>query len=155
MSKAAPAIIAPIIAGLMFAAMGTTRGLDFDYSSAPEERQQRFLEGVARDFERNSRSTFGKSAIIEHISADAQTDAITIEARFKDALVEMATDDQIAELQDFIYARNCGYFTEESLFGKGITLKVRMKRPGGKALASVNADDEGCANFNSPAQSSG
>lgn len=144
MNKAAPAIIAPIIGGLMFAAMGTTQGIGFDYKSASEERQQKYLDGIASGFERGFNATAGGAAIIERIDASADRDTISVEVRFTKKEVEKATADQIEDFRQFTYNRNCGYFAENALFEKGITLKMRMKRPSGAVLTNFTVNEDSC-----------
>jgi len=144
MNKAAPAIIAPIIGGLMFAAMGATQGVGFDYKSAPEERQQKYLEGIAKGFEKGFNATAGGAAVIERISANADHDMISVEVRFTKKEVEKATADQIEDFRQFTYKRNCGYFADNALFDKGVTLKMRMKRPSGGVLTNFTINEEGC-----------
>lgn len=147
MNKAAPAIIAPIIGGLMFAAMGTTQGVGFDYKSAPEERQQKYLENVVKGFERGFEATAGDIAVIERISANAQWDSISVDVRFTQKTVESATADQIENFRNFNYKQTCGYFAEKSLFDQGVTLKMRVKRPSGAALTNFTVNEESCAPY--------
>ena len=145
MNKAAPAIIGPIIGGLMIAAMGTTQGVGFDYKSAPEERQQKFLDGVAKGFETRFGATAGRNAVIERISASARWDAISVEVRLTKESAETATADQIENFRAFLYKQNCGYFAEKSLFEQDISLKMRVKRPSGAALTAFTVNEENCA----------
>lgn len=147
MNKAAPAIIAPIIGGLMFAAMGTTQGVLFDYRAAPEERQQKYLDGIAKGFEKGFNATAGGAAIIERIGADAQSDMISVEVRFTKTEVENATADQIEDFRQFTYQQDCSYFADNALFEKGITLKMRMKRPSGAVLTNFTVTEDGCRPF--------
>ena len=147
MNKAAPAIIAPIIGGLMFAAMGTTQGVGFNYETASEERQQKYLDGVAKGFEKGFSATVGRAAVIERISANAEWDTISVDVRFTKKDVEKATADQIEDFRKFIYRRNCSYFAERALFNQGITLKMRMKRPSGAVLTNFTVNEEGCAPY--------
>lgn len=145
MNKAAPAIIAPIVGGLMFAAMGTTQSVNFDYTAAPEDRQKKYLDGLAVQFERDFKATAGKSAIIERIETDASIDVIAVDIRFNTEIVEAATADQIAEFRNYAYARHCAFAVEKALFDKGIALKIRVERPSGAALATLVISEESCA----------
>lgn len=145
MNKAAPAIIAPIVGALMFAAMGTTQSVNFDYAAAPEDRQKKYLDGLALQFERDFKASAGKSAIVERVDADASNDIISIDIRFNNEIVETATADQIAEFRNYAYARHCAFAVEKALFDKGIALKIRVERPSGAALATLVINEESCA----------
>ncbi len=152
MNKAAPAIIAPIVGGLMFAAMGTTQDARFDYKAASQERQQKYLEGVVKGFEKSFSATAGGAAIIERASANAQWDTISIDVRFTKKEVETATAEQIEDFRRFIYQQNCSYFAEKSLFDQGVTLRMRMKRPSGAVLTNFTVSDEGCEPYRKASQ---
>ncbi|MEK7264695.1 MAG: hypothetical protein AAB227_01225 [Pseudomonadota bacterium] len=147
MNKAAPAILAPIIGGLMFAAMGTTQGVGFDYKSASEERQQHYLDGLAKGFERGFAASSGKAAVIERVSANAQWDTISVDVRFTQQTVESATADQIEDFRRFYYKQNCSFFAEKSLFEQEITLKMRVKRPSGSILTNFTVNEQNCAPY--------
>lgn len=143
MSKAAPAVIAPIVGALMFAAMGTTEDASFDYAAASEIRQQKYLERIAGDFEQGFAAAAG-GAVIERISASAEWDAISVDVRLTKMEVETATAEQIENFRDFAYKRNCAYFAEKALFDQGVTLKMRIKRPSGAALTTFAVNGESC-----------
>lgn len=142
MNKAAPAIIAPIVGALIIAAMGTTRS--FDYAAASEDRQRKYLEKIARSFERNFSAAVGDNAIVERISADAHRDAISVEARFAKKEIETATAGQVEDFRSFAYGRSCAWFAERALLDQGVTLKMRIKRPSGAALTAFTVDRESC-----------
>ena len=144
MNKAAPAVIAPIVGALMFAAMGTTEDARFDYAAASEIRQQKYLDRIAKGFERGFTSTAGGGAVIERIGASAEWDAISVDVRLTKKEVETATADQIEDFRSFAYKRNCAYFPEKALFDQGVTLKMRIKRPSGAALTTFTVNGDGC-----------
>lgn len=143
MNKAAPAVIAPIVGALMFAAMGTTEDARFDYAAASEVRQQKYLERIVGDFERGFAATAG-GVVIERISASAEWDAISVDVRLTKKEVETATAEQIEDFRDFAYERNCAYFAEKAVFDQGVTLKMRIKRPSGAALTTFTVNGESC-----------
>jgi hypothetical protein len=144
MTKAAPALIAPIVGALMLAAMAATQSVKIDYRSASEAQQQKYLNAVARSFERDFRAAAGDGAFVERIDADAAWDAILVDARLTRDEVERATGEQIEDFRDFVYERTCGRFAEQALFETGVTLKIRMLKPSGALLATFNINENGC-----------
>jgi len=128
----------------MFAAMGATQSVNFDYAAATEDRQKKYLDGLAAQFEREFKTSAGKSAIIERVETDASTDILSVDIRFNSEIVETATADQIAEFRNYAYARHCAFAAEKALFDKGIALKIRGERPSGAALATLLVDGESC-----------
>ncbi len=151
MNKAAPVIVAPIVGILMFVAMAATQSVGFEYRTASSERQQRYLSAIAKGFERGFMATAGDNAVIERMSANANWDSISIEARLTQNEVERATEEQIADFRDFTFRQSCAYFAEKALFETGIVLKIRVKKPSGDTLTTFAINDEGCAPYRSVA----
>lgn len=151
MTKAAPALIAPIVGALMLAAMAATQSVKIDYRSASEAQQQKFLNAVAKSFERDFRAAAGDGAFVERIDADASWDAILVDARLTRDEVERATDEQIENFRKFVFSRNCGYFAEQALFGTGVTLKIRVLKPSGALLAIFTISESLCEPYRTAA----
>lgn len=147
MNRAAPFIIAPLIGLLMLAATAMTQDVGFDYATASERRQQKYLDGVVKGFERGFIATAGGAAFIERIGADAGRDMISVDVRFRKKEVETATADQIGDFRAYIYKENCRYFAENAFLEQGVTLKMRIRRPSGAILTSFAVNAEACAPY--------
>jgi hypothetical protein len=144
MSKIGPVIVASISGVIGFAAMATLGPSRFDYADAPEERQQKTLDNIAKGFEGGFNATSGGHAVIKRISANAQTDTISVDIQFKKQEVKYAGASAINEFRDFVYKHNCSFLNRKSVLQEGVTLKIRMTKPSGSALTNFTISEANC-----------
>jgi hypothetical protein len=144
MSK--PVIVFCAAAGLLtvvaVAALGPA--LNFDYADASEERQQKFLDGVAKGFEAGFKRSARGSAEIERIKSDAVYDTISVDIRFKDPNAEHANGYQVEAFRKSVYTENCRLFASRKLLEAGVKMKLRIKRPSGGILTNLAFDSAAC-----------
>ena len=148
MAKATPFIIAPIIGGMVFAGAATlTSGGSLDYSSSTEERQQKYLEDIARGFEAGFKATAGRNAEIKRISANPDADAISVDIQFLRKDVERATPKAIESFRKEIYTKQCGFLAKRGVLEQGISIRMRMTKPSGAPLTNFNVSASTCERY--------
>lgn len=130
-------------AGLILTACGApTR--NFDYQSATEESQQKFLEGVANGFKTGFRITSGNRAELTRVDADASIDMVSITIQYKEDVAEKATGQQIGMMKNQMLSFGCKHAKKNDMLDKGVTIRFRLKRPSGSQMSGFDVDTEGC-----------
>ncbi len=120
-------------------------GAPANYSTADEDSQQQYLDRFAKGFEQGFKMTARGQAEIENISTNAQYDSVSVDIRFLPSNVERATTQELVAFRKIIFEKNCNFGPQRALFEQGVTLKVRMKKPSGSALASYDLNKSSCA----------
>lgn len=147
MNKAAPLIIAPIVGGVILLSMAALTRAEFDYATATEERQQKYLDNIARGFSAGFNATSGGSATIKRISANASADVISVDIQFTKKEVETATASAVENFRQFVYKNECAWLEKNDVLEKGVSIKIRMTKPSGSVLTNFNINDEACSAY--------
>ena len=145
MNKAAPLIIAPIVGGVILLSMAALTRAEFDYASATEERQQKYLDNIAKGFAAGFNATSGGAATIKRISANASADAISVDIQFTKKEVEYATARAVDDFRQFVYKHECAWLEQNAVLEKGVAVKIRMTKPSGSILTNFNINEDTCA----------
>lgn len=145
----AAAILASILSAAALAALKSGDlnlgfNFNFDYANASEERQQKFLDGVAKGFQSGFRRSAKGLAEIERIKADAVYDTISVDIRFRDKNTERANGYQVEAFRKSVFTENCALFDSKKLLDAGVKMKIRMKRPSGGVLTNLAFDSAAC-----------
>lgn len=144
-----------VIGAAAIACLSATAGVaalaptHFDYASASEESQQRFLERFGWGFRKIIGDGAGETAEVERVDADARWNSVDVDIRFTEPQVETFSSSEVEAVAQAIYVEYCKTDDEKRLLEQGVRMNLRMKRPSGGALSNVVLDDETCATFQS------
>ena len=134
-----------ILAVVGIGALSLKSAMDLDYQSLNEEAQQHFLDGVARGIKDGVVATAGGQADIPYITADAASDLIAFDFRFADPRAEAIDHRTTETMKRELFVQYCNYFAGDKLNDSGVTVKMRLLRPSGGAIASLSFNEETCA----------
>lgn len=144
MGKMIVGMVAAVVGFMTVAGIGAATN-KFDYKTATEERQQKYLDNIVSGFEAGFKLTAGRTAAIERAKANADWDTISIDIKFNTANVNNVSSGQIEAFRKEMYSKNCKWLAKNRVFEHGVAMKIRMKRPNGAALTSFTFDGENCA----------
>jgi hypothetical protein len=133
----------PIIAALAAAGCAGPAA----YQEMTDEKQQVYLEGVARGIESGFRVSAGKIATIKTISADAARDMISLEIKFTPPQVERAPYDAVMKMRNQVFEQMCNKSPSKGLIDNGVSLRVELKKPSGMTMTNVALSSGACAPY--------
>lgn len=119
----------------------------FDYQTASEERQQKYLDGIANGFKTGFRFTAGNRAELSRLEADASIDMVSITIQYKDDRMEKASGEQIGQMKQLLLKYSCKNAQKSKMLEQGVTMRIRMKRPSGSQMTGFDIDEEGCQGY--------
>ncbi len=149
MGKVIGAIVAGVVSFIVMfnVASVSSGGGKFDYATATEERQQKYLEGVANGFSAGFKLTAGKRAELSRVEADASIDMISITIQYKDEKIENVTGQQIGQLKKMMQKTACKMADKKKMLESGVTMRMRLKRPSGSQMTGFDINAADCAPF--------
>ena len=148
MGRAITIAIAAFIGIVMMASVASVGSSEkFDYVTAEEERQQQYLDNVARGFRGGFKIGAGKSAEITKTFTDASIDMISFSIQLKDEKINDTPYDHIEKQRLVMLKRTCEQAANKKLLEYGITMRMRFYRPGGAQLMAIQVDEGSCARY--------
>ena len=117
------------------------------YPEMTDEKQQAYLEDVARGIESGFRVSAGNVATIKTLSADAARDLISVEIRFTPPQIERASYEAIAKMRAQVFEQMCNKSPARQLMDNGVHLRVEMKKPSGMTMTNVELSSGACAPY--------
>ena len=151
MGKTVTIAIAAFIGIVMMASVASVGGSNgsgkFDYLTADEERQQKYLENVARGFRGGFTIGAGNSAEITQTFTDASIDMISFSILLKGERINDTPFDHIEKQRLLMLKKTCQQAANKKLLEYGITMRMRFFRPGGDKLMAIQVDEGSCAKY--------
>ncbi len=148
MGKALVIAVSLIVGVFAFiSAASISSGGSVAYAERTEEAQQQYLDNMAKGFTTGFKFTAGKRAEVTDIFTDAEYDMISISVKYLGEDAENASQIQIEKMRRYMEKSVCKMADKQKMLANGITFRVRMFRPSGTKMGTVQVDQENCVQY--------
>ena len=140
-------IVSAVIAFSTMASLSGGGNRIANYDTLDDASQQEVLDQIASGFKAGFNLTAGKRAEITQIYTDTSYDLVSISVQYNDKRIETAPADAIERTRQMLTKQTCKLANKQKMLERGITMRIRMHRPSGARMGTVQVDPENCARY--------